>query len=174
VRPNPFFTKHDDFNRMRGEIVFPGTLDRMVGIEFTKRQVNLDEVPVNPPRGEGDHERKNLTRTQALEARLNCEIREEKLRPNGQVYECDVKLQRVNRGNSLQSSFRPVGRLKEARPYTIKLSSMLGTRKTADSLRESALRVSCWERKYKFRLTWGPSMMLMKGSQVIYHQGGLP
>ena len=34
-----FFTKHNDFNRMRGEVFFPGTLDRLVGIEFTKRQV---------------------------------------------------------------------------------------------------------------------------------------
>ena len=152
-----FFTKHNDFNRMRGEIFFPGTLDRMVGIEFTKRQVNLDQslfdqlgqiliptcrtikrreatrkrVETSPvqqqlhnqsakaiaekdkllikpkailekrePRKnggshrgdgkpEGERERKNLTRTQALEARLNCEIREERLGPNGQVYECD-------------------------------------------------------------------------------------
>src|SRR5439155_22131169 len=38
-----FFTKHNDFNRMRGEIFFPGTMDRWVGIEFTKRQVNLDQ-----------------------------------------------------------------------------------------------------------------------------------
>jgi hypothetical protein len=34
-----FFTKHNDFNRMRGEIFFPGKLDDLVGIEFTKRQV---------------------------------------------------------------------------------------------------------------------------------------
>ena len=38
-----FFTKHNDFNRMRGEIFFPGTLDRLVGIEFTKRQVDLEQ-----------------------------------------------------------------------------------------------------------------------------------
>ena len=38
-----FFTKHNDFNRMRAELFFPGTLDRLVGIEFTKRQVNLDQ-----------------------------------------------------------------------------------------------------------------------------------
>ena len=38
-----FFTKHGDFNRMRGEIFFPGTLDRLVGIEFTKRQVDFDQ-----------------------------------------------------------------------------------------------------------------------------------
>ena len=152
-----FYTKHNDFNRMRGEIFFPGTLDRLVGIEFTKRQVNLDQslydqlavilVPtcrgikrressrkrvetsgiqqqlhnqaakaiaekdkllIKPKaiiekrdtrknggghrsdgKGENERERKNLTRTQALEARLNCEIREERLGPNGQVYECD-------------------------------------------------------------------------------------
>jgi hypothetical protein len=38
-----FFTKHPDFNRMRGEISFTGAVARRVGIEFTKRQVNLDE-----------------------------------------------------------------------------------------------------------------------------------
>ena len=152
-----FFTKHNDFNRMRGEIFFPGTLDRLVGIEFTKREVNLhqslydqlaanlvptcrtikrseatkkrietsgvqqqlhnqavkaisekDKLLIKPkaviekretrktgpgsrPEGKPDteRERKNLTRTQALEARLNCEIREERLGPNGQIYECD-------------------------------------------------------------------------------------
>ena len=153
-----FFTKHNDFNRMRGEIFFPGTMDRLVGIEFTKRQVNLDQslhdqlasylVPTcrhikrseatkkrvetsplqdqihkqsakaiaekdkllvkpkariekrsspqhsnpNADRKEvdSDRERKNLTRIQAIEAKLNCEIREEKLGPNGQIYECDL------------------------------------------------------------------------------------
>jgi hypothetical protein len=152
-----FFSKHNDFNRMRGEIFFPGTLDRLVGIEFTKRQVNLDQslwdqlaailVPTcrgikrreasknrvktsgiqkqlhdqaakaiaekdkllikpkaeiekravrkNGPghrsheKVESEHERKNFTRTQVLETRLNCEIREERLGPNGQIYECD-------------------------------------------------------------------------------------
>jgi hypothetical protein len=39
-----FFTKHNDFNRMRGEIFFSGKLDRYVGIEFTKRQVNFDQA----------------------------------------------------------------------------------------------------------------------------------
>jgi hypothetical protein len=153
-----FFTKHNDFNRMRGELFFPGTLDRLVGIEFTKRQVNLeqtlfdqlantlvptcrtikrreatkkrvetsevqqqlhnqsakaiaekDKLLIKPkaviekrqprkntgnghtPKGEPDRERKNLTRTQALETRLNCEIREERLGPNGQIYECDME-----------------------------------------------------------------------------------
>lgn len=37
------FTKHPDFNRMRGEVTFPGTLDRFFGVEFTKRQVHLHE-----------------------------------------------------------------------------------------------------------------------------------
>lgn len=37
------FSKHNDFNRMRGEIFFPGTLDKCVGIEFTKRDVKLDQ-----------------------------------------------------------------------------------------------------------------------------------
>jgi len=35
------FTKHNDFNRMRGEIFFPGTLDKMLGVEFTKREVKM-------------------------------------------------------------------------------------------------------------------------------------
>jgi hypothetical protein len=38
-----YFTKHNDFNRMRGEIFFSGKLDRLVGIEFTKRQVTFDQ-----------------------------------------------------------------------------------------------------------------------------------
>jgi hypothetical protein len=33
-----------DFNRMRGEIFFTGALDKRVGIEFTKRQVSLDDA----------------------------------------------------------------------------------------------------------------------------------
>ena len=146
-----FFTKHNDFNRMRGELFFPGTLDRLVGIEFTKRQVELnqslydqlastlvptcrsikrqeaskkrvetsevqqqihkqaakviaekDKLLIKPkavvekrdPRkniggnghtakSEPERERKNLSRTQALETRLNCEIREERMGPNG-------------------------------------------------------------------------------------------
>jgi hypothetical protein len=157
-----FFTKHNDFNRMRAELFFPGTLDRMVGIEFTKRQVNLDQslydqlaatlVPtcraikrqeatkkrfetsdaqeqlhkqsakaiaekdkllIKPKaviekrlarknignghsgKTESEHDRKNLTRTQALETRLNCEIREERLGPNGQIYECDMEGRKI-------------------------------------------------------------------------------
>jgi hypothetical protein len=156
------FTKHNDFNRMRGELFFPGTLDRLVGVEFTKRQVNLDQslhdqlantlVPTcrtikrreatkkrvetsevqqqlhnqsakaiaekdkllikpkavlekrqprkspgngHSPKTEAEHERKNFTRTQALETRLNCEIREERLGPNGQIYECDMEGRRL-------------------------------------------------------------------------------
>lgn len=157
-----FFTKHNDFNRMRGEVFFPGTLDRLVGVEFTKRQVNLEQslydqlantlVPTcrtikrreatkkrietsevqqqlhnqsakaiaekdkllikpkaviekrqprkNPGNGhsgkaEPERDRKNLTRTQALETRLNCEIREERMGPNGQIYECDMEGRRL-------------------------------------------------------------------------------
>ncbi|HSY92893.1 MAG TPA: ATP-binding protein [Candidatus Binatus sp.] len=157
-----FFTKHGDFNRMRAELFFPGTLDRMVGIEFTKRQVNLDQslydqlastlIPTcraikrqeatkkrfetsaaqellhkqsakaiaekdkllikpkgviekrlqrknvatgHPTKTETERERKNLTRTQALETRLNCEIREERLGPNGQIYECDLEGRKI-------------------------------------------------------------------------------
>lgn len=38
-----FFTKHNDFNRMRGEIFLSGQLDAHVGIEFTKRQVEFSQ-----------------------------------------------------------------------------------------------------------------------------------
>jgi Histidine kinase-, DNA gyrase B-, and HSP90-like ATPase len=38
-----YFTKHNDFNRMRAEIFFSGNLDDLVGIEFTKRQVTFDQ-----------------------------------------------------------------------------------------------------------------------------------
>lgn len=154
-----FFTKHNDFNRMRGEVFFPGTLDRLVGIEFTKREVKLhqslydqlantlvptcrsikhresnkkrvetsevqqqihkqaakviaekDKLLIKPkatiekresrkngggnghvPKPEAERERKNLNRTQELETRLNCEIREERMGPNGQIYECDME-----------------------------------------------------------------------------------
>jgi hypothetical protein len=154
-----FFTKHNDFNRMRGEVFFPGTLDKLVGIEFTKRQVNFeqslydqlagvlkptcraikrresnkkraetsdvqqqlhlqsakaisekDKLLIKPKaviekragasasgngkatsRVDANRERKNLSRTQAVETRLNCEIREERLGPNGQIYECDLE-----------------------------------------------------------------------------------
>ncbi len=153
-----FFTKHNDFNRMRAELFFPATLDSLVGIEFTKRQVDLEQslfdqlaavlVPTcrtikrreatkkRIHTGEVQHqlhkqaakviaekdkllikpkavierrasprvpaqrtvrdessprERKNFTRTQEIEARLNCEIREERMGPNGQIYECDME-----------------------------------------------------------------------------------
>jgi hypothetical protein len=156
--PLNFFTKHNDFNRMRGELFFPATLDGLVGIEFTKRQVDLeqslfdqlaavlvptcrtikrreatkkrvhtgeaqiqlhkqaakviaekDKLLIKPkaviekrtsPRAPGSRngrdegvgrERKNFTRTQEIEARLNCEIREERMGPNGQIYECDME-----------------------------------------------------------------------------------
>lgn len=154
-----FFTKHNDFNRMRGEIFFPGTVDRLVGIEFTKRQVEFEQslqdqlasvlVPVcrtikrreatkkrvqtseaqmklhsqavkviaekdkllikpkaiiekrSSPKSETDYvpdlkpeqsrDRKNFARNQLIESRLNCVIREERLGPNGQIYECDME-----------------------------------------------------------------------------------
>lgn len=158
-----FFTKHNDFNRMRGEIFFPGTMDRWVGIEFTKRQVNLEQsvhdqlaatlvstcrtikrreankkrvdsggaqsemharaakaiaekdkllikpkakiekraspqnaAPPRPPRAEElVKERRNFARTQPVDSRLNCEIREERLGPNGQIYECDLEGRKI-------------------------------------------------------------------------------
>ena len=153
-----FFTKHNDFNRMRGELFFPAALDGMVGIEFTKRQVDFEQslfdqlaavlVPTcrtikhreatkkrihsgeaqvqlhnqaakviaekdkllikpkaviekrMPARVPGSrnvrdetttHERRNFTRTQEIETRLNCQIREERMGPNGQIYECDME-----------------------------------------------------------------------------------
>jgi hypothetical protein len=154
-----FFTKHNDFNRMRGEVFFPGTLDTLVGIEFTKRQVEFDQSlqdqlnsllvpvcrtikrreatkkrvqsteaqlrlhaqsvkviaekdklllkpkavvekrssPVRPaPERETNSvevpkERKNFVRSQLIASQLNCVIREERLGPNGQIYECDME-----------------------------------------------------------------------------------
>src|SRR6185503_12832110 len=38
-----YFSKHNDFNRMRGEIFLSGNLDKYVGIEFTKRTVVFDQ-----------------------------------------------------------------------------------------------------------------------------------
>jgi hypothetical protein len=38
-----YFSKHNDFNRMRGEIFLSGNLDKFVGIEFTKRTVVFDQ-----------------------------------------------------------------------------------------------------------------------------------
>ncbi len=154
-----FFTKHNDFNRMRGEIFFPGSLDSIVGIEFTKRQVELAQslhdqlgailIPLCrtikrqeatkkrtqppseqqklhaqsvkvisekdklllkpkatierrsspdkdlPPRTHAfpteTKERKNFERTRLIESQLNCVIREDRLGPNGQIYECDME-----------------------------------------------------------------------------------
>jgi Histidine kinase-, DNA gyrase B-, and HSP90-like ATPase len=153
-----FFTKHNDFNRMRAEIFFPASLDALVGIEFTKRQVDLEQslydqlaavlvptcrtikrreatkkrtqtsdaqvqlhnqaakviaekdkllikpkaviekrsaarasAPRNGTEESSSKERRNFSRTQEIEARLNCEIREEKMGPNGQIYECDME-----------------------------------------------------------------------------------
>jgi hypothetical protein len=37
------FTKHNDFNRMRGEVFFTGELDNIVGIDFTKRDIVLEQ-----------------------------------------------------------------------------------------------------------------------------------
>jgi hypothetical protein len=39
-----YFTKHNDFNRMRGEIFLSGKFDKYVGIEFTKRTVVFDQA----------------------------------------------------------------------------------------------------------------------------------
>jgi len=144
---------------LRGELFFPGTLDGLVGIEFTKRQVGFEQslqdqlgsvlIPVcrtikrreatkkrvqtseaqlklhaqsmkvisekdkllikpkavvekrsSPrqetesrpePTNEPTRERKNFTRSQLVESQLNCVIREERLGPNGQIYECDME-----------------------------------------------------------------------------------
>jgi histidine kinase/DNA gyrase B/HSP90-like ATPase len=38
-----FFTKHNDFNRFRGEIHFTGTLDKYMGVNFTKRNIALHQ-----------------------------------------------------------------------------------------------------------------------------------
>jgi hypothetical protein len=43
----------------------------------------------------GKRERKNLSNIQAVQAQLNCEIREERLGPNGQIYECDLEGRKV-------------------------------------------------------------------------------
>jgi hypothetical protein len=36
-------TKHNDFNRVRGELLFDGGLDDVIGLNFTKRGVNLTQ-----------------------------------------------------------------------------------------------------------------------------------
>lgn len=152
-----FFTKHNDFNQMRGEIFFPATMDDLVGIEFTKRNIDMDQsvydqlAAVLKPnctrikrmyalmgrvrmsaRNKELHDqsirsieakdklllkpkariekrsartesngaaiprntkatRTNFSRTQQLERRLKCKITEEKMGPNGQIYECDMQ-----------------------------------------------------------------------------------
>ena len=37
------FSKHNDFNRMRGEVFLSGEIDSVVGIDFTKRDIVLDQ-----------------------------------------------------------------------------------------------------------------------------------
>lgn len=37
------FTKHNSFNRFRGEIIFSGTLDKFLGVDFTKSGVKLNQ-----------------------------------------------------------------------------------------------------------------------------------
>jgi hypothetical protein len=154
------FTKHNDFNQMRGEIFFPGTMDDVIGIEFTKRQVNFqqsiedqllavlkpncsrikrhfankgrkalseqdptlhdqalraiaekdklllkprakvekrdrkddDSKVVTPPLEKGSSKTKTeFKKSEELERKLNCKIVEEKMGPNGQIYECDLQ-----------------------------------------------------------------------------------
>jgi hypothetical protein len=63
--------------------------------EIEKRQSRKNTGNGHGAKTEPERERKNLTRTQALETRLNCEIREEKLGPNGQIYECDMEGRRL-------------------------------------------------------------------------------
>jgi hypothetical protein len=52
-------------------------------------------TPKPPRTGEPDRERKNFARVQTLDAKLNCEIREERLGPNGQIYECDLEGKKI-------------------------------------------------------------------------------
>jgi hypothetical protein len=47
-----------------------------------ERETNSVEVP---------KERKNFVRSQLIASQLNCVIREERLGPNGQIYECDME-----------------------------------------------------------------------------------
>ncbi len=37
------FTKHNDFNRMRGEVFLTGELDELIGIDFTKRNLVMEQ-----------------------------------------------------------------------------------------------------------------------------------
>lgn len=37
------FTKHNSFNRFRGEILFSGTLDKFLGVNFTKNGVKFNQ-----------------------------------------------------------------------------------------------------------------------------------
>jgi hypothetical protein len=60
-----YFSKHNDFNRMRGEIFLSGNLDRFVGIEFTKRTVVFDQSIQDKL---GQHLRAQCTAIKRLEA----------------------------------------------------------------------------------------------------------
>jgi histidine kinase/DNA gyrase B/HSP90-like ATPase len=60
-----YFTKHNDFNRMRGEIFLSGKLDKYVGIEFTKRTVVFDQAIQDKL---GQHLRGQCTTIKRLEA----------------------------------------------------------------------------------------------------------
>ena len=37
------YTKHNDFNRFRGEIFFTGKLDSCMGVNFTKRKLDISQ-----------------------------------------------------------------------------------------------------------------------------------
>ena len=56
-----------------------------------KRSSPSNVESTHKPTQATDRERTNLNRTQAVETRLNCLIREERLGPNGQIYECEME-----------------------------------------------------------------------------------
>jgi Histidine kinase-, DNA gyrase B-, and HSP90-like ATPase len=60
-----YFSKHNDFNRMRGEIFLSGNLDKYVGIEFTKRTVVFDQAIQDKL---GQHLRAQCTAIKRLES----------------------------------------------------------------------------------------------------------
>lgn len=60
-----FFSKHNDFNRMRGEIFFSAKFDEVINIEFTKRQVVFSQAMQDKL---GEHLRAQCTTIKRREA----------------------------------------------------------------------------------------------------------